>query len=188
MAQPYVTGPVNLFVRLPDASIEYLGTGKEAPRLKIVPHWEPVMNDLYGTKIPMDVAYEGEEAFVAVDLTRWNESVYTKLVQRPDVQTDRGRDILDDIGTLMIHEGASHELWLHFPYTTLKTSMATQPAGYHFRAAYVLGPDEFERLGTVAREQRVIWHCLRKSVAGGGASTLDLRLYDHDMTGLPSIN
>ncbi len=74
-----------------------------------------------------------------------------------------------EIGTLMVTEGVAYELYVVMPYTA-KPAFATQVAGYHFYAA-MLENDDFE-LGSTARKQRMMWHCVRKLVPAAGGTTV----------------
>lgn len=195
MAQPYVTGPAHLYVGL-GASFAplYLGTAERTPRIEIRPAWDAVFNDIAGGKIPLDWLYEGEEAFVTADVTRWNEPVYTLLSARPRTSTAgavQGQNVPGDIGTLLISENFAFPLWIQFPYVG-KAAMAAGnlPPGYRFIAAWLEGPDDLDNLGTMARKTRLVFHCgrayaLSTNAAGGG---MTFTLYDHNMTGLPQIN
>lgn len=196
MAKQYVSGPGHLYVGVDitpgrrtasqNTSVTavkrpiYLGTAEKFPKITKRPNFKPTFVD-QGGEVPHDVAFMGEEAFVAADLSRYNEAVYNSLSSRPRHQFGlRGFTGSQDIGTLMIAEGKAYPLWVHFPYAS-KAAFSDMPNGYHFFASYLIGPDELEPLGTTPRKVRLIWHCLRvyDPVAGNYLS------YDHDMTGLP---
>lgn len=183
MAQPFVTGPCHLFLGLGALGQPlYLGTGERAPWIEIKAEWEPLFNDLGGTKVPIDEAYEGEHGFVGVDLTRWNESVYQLATSRTRHDLQRGLDLSSDIGTLMVHEAAAYPLWVAFPYNS-KPAYASMPPGYRFLRAHLLGPDRHEPQGTAPKKVRCLWHCLRALTSAVGTLTL----YDHDMTLIQSV-
>jgi hypothetical protein len=155
---------------------KYLGTAERAPRIRVRPAWHPVFNDIGGDQIPFDVQYMGEEAFISADLTRWDEEVYKSIAHR--LGNVRGADNNEAVGTLMLLEGKTHEVYVKFPYTS-KAAFAGMPQGYHFVACILEGPDELDPLGTVARKINLMWHAIRK-YAGGHWT-----LYDHEVGGLP---
>lgn len=210
MAQPYVSGPVHVFVGIGGyagstsamltKNPAYLGTGERAPRPSFRPGFEPLMNDVTGTRIPYDWVFEGEEALVTVRLTRWDENVLFAMQNRVGAAGQaRGLNLANDIGTLMITEGAAFPLWLLFPFGVPgigKPAMigGGMPQGYHFYAAFLEGPDDMDQLGTNPRTVDLVWHCGRVFAPTGiqaGTTTiprLGNGLYDHDMSAVNSMN
>ena len=188
MAQPFVTGPAHLFCGLGSGgAAEYLGTAEVTPRIENDPQYMPLWNDIGATRIPTDICYQGEQAYVSADITRWNESTYAKLAAHPRPNGTRGTNVGGDLGTLLLLEGFTFTLWIQFPYSALKAAYSTQPLGYRYANAYVLGPDVLEPLGTQPRKNRIIWHCLRL-LAPSTNNSIAAFLYDNDTTGLPQIN
>lgn len=210
MAQPYTTGPVDIWVGIAtspvtDANLRttftpaFLGHCEDGVDLSFRPQYSNLGCDLGGS-VPFDVAYEGTEARVAGALTRWNDSTYqfihdyTSVISRATIGTiSPGADAPGEIGTLMVTEGAAYPLWLRFPASTkvaygLAPSGA-QPAGLRFVAA-LLVEDSWGRLGTKPRRIPIAWRCLRvftpttiTSLGSGGFT-----LYDFNMTGLGFID
>ncbi len=196
MAQPYVTGPCHIAVAFGLRATNrfgtplYLGTAERSPRIQIRPTWTPLFNDIGGSQIPFDMAYEGDEAFISADLTRWNEGIYALLAARtnnPANQLGRGTNINGDLGTLMITENVANILLLQFPYSTLKAATyGTQPAGYRFLRTWLEGPDDLDPLGTQPRKIRLVFRALRAfSITSNGPN---FGLYDHNMVAFPNIN
>lgn len=180
MTQPYVTGPAHVFVEV-TGGVAYLGTTERTPKILIRPAWEPLFNDI-GGKVPFDMSYEGEEAFISGDFNRFNESVYADMAARASALSApvRGIDTPGNIGALMLTEKLTINLWMLFPYTAkpaMNPAGNAMPSGYHFYATYLVGPDELEPLGTTPRKIRLIWHALRIFDAQG-----NFNLYDHDMS------
>lgn len=211
MANPYVTGPVHLYVAAPQgigssssssssssgsvytnnppdplllaypSMIYYLGTCETAPKIVIDPKWKPLFADIGGDQVPFDFAYTGEDATVTGVLNRWNEYVYRSIVARPNT-TVRGTLTANDVGSLMIAEGKAHCLWLHFPYySKAYGSTYNMPAGYRFPASFVIGPDHIEG-GTKASKRLIQWKCARTYKPSDGTWLI----YDHTMTYIPS--
>lgn len=191
MAQPYVTGPAGIWVNVAGAPA-FLGHCERSPSIQIRPYYTPVFSDFAGQRVPLDMIYDGEEAMVSLDLTRYNESVYTVLSSRPGAAI-RGTNIPGDIGTLMLLEGRTFDMWVTFPYAAKAvmssgvglTSGGAMPAGYHFYAAYLEGPDDLGPLGTTARRLRLNFHCIRNFAADATGATFFL--YDHNMTSVAGL-
>ena len=199
MAQPYVTGPAGVIIAFSGVPV-FLGHCERSPSIQIRPYYSPVFSDFAGQRVPLDMIYDGEEAMVSLDLTRYNEAVYTSLASRPQgagaaaIAPARGTNVPGDIGTLMLLEGYTTHLWITFPYAakTVFSSPAApagaggiMPAGYHFHAAYLEGPDDLGPLGTTARRLRLNFHCIRTySVASTGPV---FTLYDNLMTAVAGM-
>ncbi len=178
MAQPYVSGPCPIYCGVGTGGNPlFLGHAEKFPRISIRPHWSPMFVDLAGQGVAYDYVYDGEEAFVVADVTRWNESVYALMADRAKTgaaaalsPTDRGTNGFGEIGTLMMTEAVAYGLWIVFPYTA-KAFYTTQPAGYQFFSAMLEGPDELD-LGSTARKTRMVWHCIRQVQPGMGGTTV----------------
>lgn len=194
MAQVYVTGPCSVWVGIGDGSTgsatpTFLGHAEKSPSIQIRPQFSPVFNDLAGQRVPIDYLYDGEEAMVSVDLTRYNEATYRSIASRPTMTATRGTNIPGDIGTLMALEGKTFPLWLNFPYAA-KTVMSAgaMPAGYHFYAAFLEGPDGLDSLSTSNRRLRLNFHCIRKmTLESTELGTGAFYLYDHDVTAVDRL-
>jgi hypothetical protein len=200
MAQAWVTGPAHIFLSFyssiavsgPAGVVTtlttpiYLGTTERVPRLRIRAGWTPVFNDLTGGVIPYDMLYEGEEAFITGDFTRFNETTIRLLQARPRhflQPTNRGTIQLLDQGTLMLTEGYAFQLSMFFPYSS-KLAFAGMPLGYRFPAAWLEGPDDLDNLGTVARVDRLVFHALRII----NLSNATMTLCDENVGPMPAIN
>jgi len=190
MAQPYVTGPCSLWAGVGSGgSPVFLGHAERSPSIQVRPSFSPVFNDIAGQRVPMDYIYDGEEGMVSVDLTRYNEVVYAALAARPNPGGSRGVNVPGDIGTLVGIEGMAFQLWLNFPYAA-KAAMAfgAMPAGYHFYAAFLEGPDGLDGLGTTNRRLRLNFHCIRALISGeNNLGQGVFLLYDHDMTAVDRL-
>ena len=210
MAQAYTSGPCPLYagVGLNGAPV-FLGHAERFPRIQIRPRWSDVYCDLSGQSVPYDQVYDGEDAVVTADLTRWNESVYAVMADRAKTNsnflaiTSRGANGFGEIGSLMVTEGLAYNLYVVFPFAAKAAYSATMPLGYRFQAAFLQGPDDFE-LGGTARKLRLSWRCLRsvqsgamQTTAGAGANNyggaIKFVLYDNGLIPfvwpvLPSVN
>src|SRR5271166_2405198 len=100
----------------------FLGTAEFAPQIHVRREFEPVFNDLGGSRIAFDTMYESKEGFSFMDLTRWNENLFQQLAACPRSinvnpnDPEDGADFNGDIGTLMIQEGLAYTVFLKFPY------------------------------------------------------------------------
>lgn len=199
MAQPYVTGPVSVYVGVTIGGVTttpvFLCHGEKGPSIQIRPSFSPVFADISGQRVPLDYLYDGEEAIVTVDSTRFNESVYFNIANRASPGLgSRGTDFPGDIGTLMGHEGKAFPLWLLFPYAGKPAFSAAvgpnsggpMPGGYHFFRAFLEGPDGLDGLGTTNRRTRFSFHCIRvlDPTYNGADGSGSLALYDHDMSAI----
>lgn len=201
MAQLWCTGPAHLYVGLGGSKTGktplYLGTAETKPDIDIKGEVEGVMNDVAGSKLPMDELWEGEEAMISFVLTRWNMPVVLSLMSQPDPFGGAGGvNAQDDVGTLFLTENYSFPFWVRFPYAASKGAMAGMVFGYRFWACKILSPKKIEP-GTRAMKHHFIVHAKRTytnatSPAGtgmlSGGPNAVFRLYDHNMTGLPAID
>jgi hypothetical protein len=192
MAQLYCTGPVDLWIGFNFESPDFLGHSERGPSFQVRPQYSPVFVDLGGQNVPFDTVYDGEDAMVTVDLTRWNNGLL-EIIQDKAGLTGPGSDAPGNIGTLMVTEGSAYQLYLHFPYAA-KAAFSNQtngalPAGYRFRAAF-LETDDSPDLGTKAKKQHLVFHCLRTfdpsvvNAFGYG----ELQLFDFEMSGVSTGN
>jgi hypothetical protein len=169
MAQFYNTGPIPIWVGVgPDAAANidgasgdplFLGHCEKKPRISIRPAYSKVFVDLGGQEIPGDYLFQGAEAFVYCDITRFNEDTYAILADYAALQ-ERGHTDPGEIGSLMVTENSAFPLWLPFPYSA-KAAMNDMPQGYHFFNAF-LENDDLNGLGTAPREQGLVFHCVRE--------------------------
>jgi hypothetical protein len=196
MPQLYSTGPALIYADLGDGPL-FIGTCVRAPGISVRPHWTDVHNDLGGT-VAFDVLYESQEALVSGILNRFSEDFYEQMAQRADATTPPvpGNDISGDIGSLMIFEELTYDLWVTFPYATkpfysnIAAGLGAMPSGYHFPAAYLMGPDNLQIGTTTERKISASWRCLRlfQPEFPGPYNTGNFFLYDFDcsaVTGIP---
>lgn len=195
MAQLYTVGPSAIYLAVPAGnsssagSIFFLGHCEEAPRVQLRPASEAVYNALSGTKVPHDKSQQLEEAFISLDLTRYNQRVVDMARQRSKLSTAPGGvpGVWGplDVGTLMITENAAFVLWMTFPYA-IHPAMAAggQRPGYRFAAVDPAGPDDLGPLGTRARRENLMFHAIPRFTVANGVHTL----YDFNTSGLPAID
>lgn len=204
MAKVYCTGPAHLFVGVGDLVNKtplYLGTAESAPQISWRREYELVMNDLGGARLPLDRTAQGEEATISAVLTRWNESVFSRLMSVPVYTATRGQESTqpgDDLGTVMGQEGFTFPVWITFPYAVSHAAfVGDMPPGYRFWSCINMADAIMP--GTRAKKHQVMFQATRAWTAksapvgsltesGGGALLARMVLYDNDMSGLPDIN
>lgn len=206
MAQLWTTGPAHWFVSPPAPTVAsmlsaaaYLGTCEEPPDIDKRPAWEPVFNQLGGTKVPFDQLFEGEDALIDATVNRFNMPPQIALddyVRTPGIlaggAATPGVSEPGDIGTLMLTESRCHVLIVVFPYTA-KAAYAGQEAGYLFPSVLLEG-NTVRRVGTVARAARLVWHAIRTldmtvtNAYGAGSLTCYVPLTVAQTATLPALN
>lgn len=175
--QPYVAGPTPLFVSQSGQSTPLLlGTCMGGVQLRANPAYDPVMNDIGGSILPVDETYQGEEWSVSGLLTVGDWAVLEMLAARPSTSSTPGTTQFGELGTLMVAENKWPQLWVQFPYATKAYQSSSIVAGYHFFAAKFLGPEI--NVSTKNSTIPVGFECKRKIQAGGIFKT-----YDHNMAG-----
>jgi len=183
MAQPYCSGPVAAYVGpgsysaggMPGPAgggVAFLGHNqRRGPRISIRRAWEPVFSDISGTRIPYDLIYEGQEAYVTIEFSRYNMAVIGALANIPNNLGGVDMPFTDvggTRGTIMLTEGVAVGLVLTFPFSitgpTPHVAMSNAangalPSGFYFPGAIYEGPDEWEP-GTAPLTITVTFHCL----------------------------
>lgn len=165
----------------------YLGTAERSPAVEINRGWLPWYDDEQGNSLPADELYEGEEAWVTADISRWNEGVYAFLAQvinRGPLGGARGMNFTGDVGTSMQYEGCTYPLILQFPFAGKPLyALRGMPPGYRFFSATLAGPDRLEPLGTQPSKRRLVWRCREYLDLVSGA----MAIYDNSAL-VPGIN
>lgn len=178
-------GPQPLNDELGDQPV-FLGTCERGPRTLSHTYWHEVFQDDYGHRVPIDLIYESEEAFIFAELNRFNELVLAAVQERmfrQGIQPLPERGFHDDmaVGTMAKAEKKSYAVWLSFPYARkLIHLFSGMPANFCFPACVAWGPDEQDPLGTQVRKVRLVWRAIR--LQNGSLSWV----YFHDtQTALP---
>lgn len=195
MAQPYVSGPVPIFIapRVNGALVApaLLGFGETAPDIEEEPEWEGVMVDWAGSKLPGERLYEGAEASSSVTLTNWNEKTL-RIIQAYPGRAGAVRGVnavrpggggaanaaYGDIGSAMITEGLAFCVWFLFPYTSKpafnNAINGPMPKGFRFPYTLIQGKP-VRRNGTKANKMSLNFKHMR------GIEGNNLVLSDEDM-------
>lgn len=194
MAQPYVPGPVDLWLGIGAGGAPvFFGHCEKGFDLQKRPRWGELICDLAGS-VPMDEYFEGADALLSGTLIRYNETTYRSIT---DFSAPRlavsipGLELPGDIGALAISEECTYMGWLRHPYSVKLVfndpiSGAMVP-GYRMMAMR-LERDSIPDLGPRPKKLPLTWRCLRvfdfnyRDNLGQGRFIL----YDHDLTALPA--
>lgn len=202
MATFYSTGPVLVWVgpqvrqvqkyANPGANsggIQFLGTAEQTPQAEIRRQYQPAYNDLSGA-VPFDLNFLGEDAIFAIDLTRWNESVYGIISSAPQqmgvvptaggIPLRGGYSALNAMGGLQAHDGNTITLYAVFPYgfpaaaPNAAGRAAGMPVGYRFHGGSLIN-DKLHQMGSKHRKL----HLTFQFAPVYQWNAFDFRLYDH---------
>lgn len=190
MAKMYSTGPALLYAAFTGSPF-FLGTCESAPDIELTGEFEPIFNDLAGSRLPMDRIWEGEEGLLNLIITRWNEVIsrglFTTLGGPIGLLTAAGSSLLGAIGTIMGQEGETCQMWVAFPFAA-KAAYSDMPAGYHFHSCMAIGPKKITP-GTGVNKRQLIMKAQRKLAATAPANLASniFTLYDNDMTAVAGI-
>jgi hypothetical protein len=194
----------------------FFGTAEITPRITFRPFFRP-RRDVESGDAPADIIYTGEEAFIFAEFTAWDEDVLACITARPFWYGDRGVIFPQSVGTLMVLEKLTYNLYVMFPFAQKSAfrgpydgpiplqpivrnipiyNQNLMPPGYRFLSSYLTGPDEFTQLGSRPRKISLAWHATPVNVTRaqsplGGPRTLGPAttklLYDFDMGPLVGV-
>ena len=185
-AQPYATGAVHVFVRaLVSGPITYFGTCESMPQDSRNNEYEMLMNDISGSKVPLDLAWEAQSAQIGLVMTRWDEVVAQTLTSAPISVVD-GSWPWESVGTLMGLEGFYTEIWLTYTFGGALANKAAYTgngltSGRHYLQAVLWSP-QTDETGTKPMKRHFMFYAWPKLVIGGTKPRFTL--YDTNMTGI----
>lgn len=191
MAQPWVSGPVHIYVSFDGLSpfaypaksdIKYLGMCEQAPQRTTVANHQPLMTDATGPAVPYDQMFVGETGIIAGQLVVWNEVILNLIRTRPFFGGTPGTFAAGSIGTLLLTEGYTMHLWLMYQYYS-KAIFGGDGAtvrGYHYPCVTLVGPDQ-DDLGAKINRRHVQFQAWPAFKLSDGTSIL----YDTTMTSIP---
>lgn len=193
MASIYSTGPALFYFDIGQGP-KYFGTVEDAPLIELETRFKEIRNDLFGTELPADRSYQGQEGTISGNFNRFNFNLILAAMTRPFTTTNaaggaavEGSNVLGDYGSLMTQENLSFPLWVYFPRNvTPAMLLAGLIPGYHFFSSFVLGPDRIKP-GSGDYQQEVIFKAQRKVTIGTSAVNSTLKLYDHDMSAVANL-
>ena len=201
MATFYSTGPVliwvgpqvyknNPYTAMRSGPPVFLGTAEVSPQAEIRRQMQPAYNDLSGA-VPFDLNFLGEDAVIAVDLTRWDEVVYRSLATTPGgfnqttaMGSPRGSyGALTAMGSLQATDGFTNTVYMVFPYGFPAAAPVNNsgrgngmPVGYRWHGATLIN-DKFHQMGSKYRKTHLTFQCAPIF----DVATQLFRLYDHEV-------
>lgn len=188
MAHPWCTGPSHVYVGVgANGAPLYFGTTESTPMIEERPEYEPLMNDLGGSRKPFDFSFQGVDCIIGGTFTRYEWSVFRTMRAIPTGSTAAGTGNLGvsrfgDLGTFMIYEAKAYPVWLTFPYSA-KAAMSGLTPGLRFVRCFLEAPIGFNG-GTRPQRVHLTWYAARSfSIIAGGTMTC----YDENVSGLPAV-
>ncbi len=174
MAQQYASGSVHVFCAYnppggPASGPFYLGTCEQMPQDNRNPEYELLMNDISGSKKPLDLAWEGEDATISLVLTRFSHVGWNLLETKPFPTANvNGEWDIEDVGALMGLEGICWSVWLVYSFGSAlanKAAYTTQgmPPGRFYPQCVVWAPMADET-GSRPMKRQVIFYAWPKLV------------------------
>lgn len=184
MAQQFATGASHVFLGF-GSGPQYFGTAESFPNDSRQPEYEMLMNDFSGSKIPLDMAWEGESGQISLAMTRWDEDV-ANLATLPPFSTSNGSWDFDANGSLMGLEEQAIEIWIVYTFGSAlanKSVYVSQglPPGRHYTQCVLWSPQQDET-GTRPMKRNFLFFAWPKP----NFITRKFVLYDYDMTGINS--
>ena len=185
MAQQFATGAVHVFIRFGgQGAIQYFGTTESMPQDSRSPEYETLMNDVSGSKVPLDLAWEAESAQISLVMTRWDENVAQAIEVGPGLTANLGSWSWNDVGTLMGLEGEYTELWLTYQFGSILGNKAAYVGqglkpGRHYVQSVLWAPQQDET-GTKPMKRHFMFFAWPKI----NATTKRFTLWDYDFTGI----
>lgn len=185
MAQQFSSGSTHLWLRFNGTgSPQYFGTCESFPQDSRSPQYEFLMNDLSGSKVPLDLSYQGESSQVSVVMTRWDENLANGLTVAPGQVTPSGQYDWEDLGTLMMLEEQFTELWIVYLYGSALANKTVYTAngmipGRHYLQTVLWSP-QMDEVGTKPMKRHFMFYAWPQIDVANQAFVL----YDTDMTGI----
>jgi hypothetical protein len=182
-AQTYVPGPAEIYIH-DGSSWGFLGYSESGARIQWIRHFEDVMNDKSGPRMPADKQYMGEEALISADLKLFDHLVWN--VARRNIRGRAfGAGANGDLGSLMIQQNNAYRLNIRQPYANAAVWGGTNkfpnmPENYHFWFAFLI--DESEPVSTKAKTVPAVWQAMTYVNPCTGAHTF----FDTTPGSLPS--
>ena len=181
----HVNGPCQIFVGVGESqALTWLGYTEDAVQLTLASSFEDVHADFGGPRVPVDVQWMGEQAFISMTLIKYHETVLQQCVARLPAGTP-GAAASNTVGSLMQTEGIAYPIFIYSTYSTktVYTAPAMVPC-YLFGAGWL--HDNFDvPLGVTTKKPR----CIFRAIPVWNTSTLSNVLYTNTLPSpLPTID
>jgi hypothetical protein len=132
----YVTGPALIYVGTgTSGAYNFLGFSEQEFPIVLSGEWDEVMADLSGPRLPLDIQFMGEQAYMSFTLTKYSQAVLNGIRTRIPNGTI-GQIATNQLGSLMISEGLAFKTCIVQPYQS-KTAFSDLPPCYEFLASWM---------------------------------------------------
>lgn len=168
-AQLWVNGPAAVQVGTGSAgALQHLGFTENGVRISFDAKFEDIHTDISGPMIPHDVQMMGEQAYITLDMNKFDEVVLEHLMVRMATATYiaaysslPGRPGSKAIGTLMQTESAVVRLLINAPYASkavfFNSSTGDEmPLAYNFPTCYPMDAIDLDPVGLRVKKVRII--------------------------------
>lgn len=167
----HVTGPVHIWARTPNVGAGpdqspaglsgvpfYVGTCERCPSDDVEVHYEPVMNDLGGPRVPFDREFQGAEGVVVLDLNRFVWNNLNELLKYPRYGENVAMGLTSrlDRGSLLLQNGLSYELWLQYSFYGTANATPGLPPGVYYPACCTVGNMKPKQGSTVMNRRLIV--------------------------------
>lgn len=192
MPQQYSTGSVLIYTATGSGGQpELFGACEDYPRMVVDTKHGQVRTDLTGEFLSRDHSFAGQEATISLLLSWWDERIGQRLEKRPGPQSSNvpGQWKQSDIGTLLLQEGETFDVWIRYFFGSVPTAKAAYsafglPPGYHFPTCFMLGPWE-NTVGARPMKRQLTFRALAD--VDGDSVDPTWVLYDQDFTAISGI-
>jgi hypothetical protein len=156
VVKDHVSGEAPISVGTATAgALEVLGLSVDGVEIQLLQVENPVMADIGGNQLPVDFQHMGEQAFVTVTLSRWNEDVLRKIRSRPFTlgipavaQATPADGLARPRGQLIGAGGAAFKLVISAQYED----------PWHFYTTKIVGSPQPFKVGTVVTNYQLRFH------------------------------
>jgi len=180
--QQFSTGSTHVFLNVGNG-VQYFGTAESFPQDSRSPQYEFLMNDLSGSKVPLDLAYEGESAQISMVMTRWDGDLANSATISVTGNA-AGEYFWEDLGTLMMLENEATELWIVYLYGSALANKTVYTAnglipGRHYKQTVLWAP-QTDETGSKPEKRHFMYYAWPKI----DSANQKFVLWDTDMTGI----
>ena len=180
MIQLHVNGSAGIRLALPlDNTLKPVGYSEDGVDIDFHMGWEDVMCDVYGPKVPIDVQYFLQDAFIEFDLVLYENSRFLEMIsQFQALVGGAASGVMAQAGGLFIQNSGYFRLLISS--TPTNVGITSDEQCWNFLYAYPV--DIKSKIGT----RRKIHHCVFRAIPysptiTGGQSTLAI-LYNDTCT------
>jgi hypothetical protein len=177
----YVPGPAMIAVGPSAGTLAFLGYSVDGVNLTEEQEDVPAMTDYAGPRSPADLMLAGKNAFASMRITDYDPTVLATVLARYPGGV-AGAVASNEIGTLLMTEGAAFRLCVKAHRQPLVTRYANYLPGFNMPTCFVRGQLNYP----ISTAPQVIpltffaWSSINKT-------TLAATVWDTNMTGFPTL-